>query len=134
MSGMLVGSIMGLSPREIELLAIIIIAVILIVSDLLRPDIVALIVLLALGLTGVLSQDQALSGFSRPAVITIIGLFVITAALERAGIVQWLADRLARMSGTSELRATAVFLLAGAFLSLFMNNIAAGAVLLPAAV
>src|SRR5499427_3822547 len=134
MGAMLAGSVMGLSPREIELLAVIIVAVILIVSDALRPDVVALIVLLVLGLTGVLSQDQALSGFSRPAVITIIGLFVITAALERAGIVQWLADRLARMSGTSELRATAVFLLAGAFLSLFMNNIAAGAVLLPAAV
>src|SRR5262249_61981371 len=104
MSGMLVGSIMGLSPREIELLAIIIIAVILIVSDALRPDLVALIVLLVLGLTGVLSPDQALSGFSRPAVITIIGLFVITAALERAGIVQWLAHRLAQLMRTNEVR------------------------------
>jgi di/tricarboxylate transporter len=131
---MLAGWVMGLTTHEIELLGVIIIAVILIVTDALRPDVVALIVLLVLGLTGVLSQDQALSGFSRPAVITIIGLFVITAALERAGIVQWLADRLARMSGASELRATAVFLIAGAFLSLFMNNIAAGAVLLPAAV
>lgn len=134
MEPMLIGSIIGLSSREVELLAIIIIAVILIVSDALRPDLVAVIVLLALGLTGILSQEEALSGFSRPAVITIIGLSVITAALERAGVVQWLADRLALMSGTSELRATAVFLFAGAFLSLFMNNIAAGAVLLPAAV
>jgi len=59
---------------------------------------------------------------------------VITAALERTGVVQWLADRLAHLSGSDERRTIVVFMGAGAFLSLGMNNIAAGAVLLPAAV
>ena len=124
----------SLSRQEIGLLVILGAAIALIVSNVLRPDVVALLVLLALGLSGILTSQQALSGFSQPAVLTIVGLFVITASLERTGIVQWIADRLARLSGGSELRTIAVFMGAGALLSLVMNNIAAGAVLLPAAV
>jgi di/tricarboxylate transporter len=124
----------SLSSQEIELLIIVGLALALIMSNRLRPDLVALLVLLALGLSGILPPEQALAGFSRSAVIAIVGLFVITAALERNGVVQWLADHLARLSGASEPRMIAVFTLAGAVLSLGMNNIAAGAVLLPAAV
>jgi di/tricarboxylate transporter len=126
--------IVGLHPHEIVLLIIVGIALILILSNRLRPDLVALMVLLALGLSRLLTPEQALAGFARPAVITIVGLFVITAALERTGVVQWLADRLAHLSGTSERRMITVFMGTGALLSLVMNNIAAGAVLLPAAV
>jgi di/tricarboxylate transporter len=122
------------SYQEIELLIIVGLGLALIVSNRLRPDLVALLVLLALGLSGILPAEQALAGFSRSAVLAIVGLFVITAALERNGVVQWLADRLARLGGTEERRIVAVFMLAGALLSLGMNNIAAGAVLLPAAV
>ncbi len=124
----------ALSVSEIELLIIVGIALPLIVSNRIRPDLIALLVLLTLSLSGILSPDQALAGFSRPAVLTIVGLFVITAALERTGVVQWLADRLAHLSGSGEQRMIVVFMGAGAFLSLGMNNIAAGAVLLPAAV
>jgi di/tricarboxylate transporter len=123
-----------LSPSELALLIIVGAALTLIISNWLRPDLVALLVLLALPLSGLLPPEQALAGFSRPAVLTIVGLFVITAALERTGVVQWLADRLAHLSGGSEQQMILVFMGAGALLSLVMNNIAAGAVLLPAAV
>ncbi|HEY1015784.1 MAG TPA: SLC13 family permease, partial [Herpetosiphonaceae bacterium] len=103
-------------------------------SQRLPPDLVGLLALLALGLTGVLTADQALAGFSRPAVMTIIGLFVITAALERTGVVTWIADHLIAVSGSNERHMVLLFMGAGALLSLAMNNIAAGAVLLPAAV
>lgn len=126
--------IVALSPREIELLVIVGIALALILSNRLRPDLVALLVLLALGLGGLLTPEEALAGFARPAVITIVGLFVITATLERTGVVQWLAERLAHLSGSNEQRMITVFMGTGALLSLVMNNIAAGAVLLPAAV
>jgi di/tricarboxylate transporter len=123
-----------LSPQELWLLLIAGVGLTLIVTNRLRPDLVALLVLLGLGISQVLTPQQALSGFSASAVITIVGLFVITSALEQTGAVQWLADRLARLSGTYEGRVVAVFMGAGALLSLVMNNIAAGAVLLPAAV
>lgn len=123
-----------LTLPQLTVLAITILAFVLIISNRLRPDLVALMTLLALGLSGILPPEQALAGFSRPAVLTIVSLFVITAALEQVGVVQWLADRLAQLGGTTELRLIAVFMTAGAILSLVMNNIAAGAVLLPAAV
>ena len=123
-----------LTASELTLLLIAGGTLVLIISNRVRPDIVALMALLALGLSGVLPAEQALAGFSRPAVLTIVGLFVITAALERTGVVLWLADRLATMSGTDERRMLLVFMSAGALLSLVMNNIAAGAMLLPAAV
>ena len=126
--------LVALSTREIELLVIVGLALALILSNRLRPDLVALIVLLALGISGILTPEQAVAGFSRSAVLTIVGLFVITATLEHTGVVQWLADHLAHLSGTNETRMIAVFMGAGALLSLVMNNIAAGAVLLPAAV
>jgi di/tricarboxylate transporter len=123
-----------LSPIEIGLLTIVAIALILIITNRIRADLVAIFVLLGLGLSRILRPEQALAGFSAPAVLTIVGLFVITAALERTGVVLWLSDRLAALSGSDEPRMIAVFMLAGALLSLLMNNIAAGAVLLPAAV
>jgi di/tricarboxylate transporter len=124
----------ALSTSELALLLIAGGGIGLLISNRLRADLVAMLVLLALGLGGLLTPDQALAGFSNRAVLTIVGLFVITAALEQTGVVQWIADRLAQLSGTSEARMVGVFMGAGALLSLLMNNIAAGAVLLPAAV
>lgn len=123
-----------LNGAEIYILLVVGAALALIASGRFAPDLVALLVLLALGLSGVITPRQALAGFSQPAVVTIIGLFIITATLENVGVVQWIADRLARLGGSAELRMVTVFMLAGALLSLLMNNIAAGAVLLPAAV
>lgn len=105
-----------------------------IASGRLRADLVAILVLLALALTGLISPEEALSGFSRSVVITIIGLFMITQALEDTGIVDWIARRLELAGGGSEMRLVILFMAAGSGLSLVMNNIAAGAVLLPAAV
>ena len=105
-----------LSAQAIQLIIIICIAIPLIVSNRIRPDLVALLVLLSLGISRIIAPAQALAGFSQPAVLTIAGLFVITSALERTGVVQWLADRLAHISGGSEQRMIAVFMGAGALL------------------
>ncbi len=126
--------LLSLSVSELYLVAVVGIALILIVSNRISSDLVALLVLLALGLTRIVTPEEALAGFSRPAVITLMGLFVMTDALERTGVVQWMADRLARLGGKTEGRIVMVFMVAGSLLSLGLNNIAAGAVLLPAAV
>ncbi|MEZ4675897.1 MAG: SLC13 family permease [Caldilineaceae bacterium] len=85
-------------------------------------------------LTGIITYQEALSGFSRSVVITIIGLFIITQALEDTGVVQQIAGWLRRLGRGSETRLLTLFMTVGALMSLVMNNIAAGAVLLPAAV
>ncbi|HSS76451.1 MAG TPA: SLC13 family permease [Thermoanaerobaculia bacterium] len=107
-------------------------AVALFLSDWLRPDLVALLVAVALGTTGVLTSEETFSGFSRSAVITLLAIFMLAAGLERTGVTRQVGSLLVRVAGKGEVRQIVVVMLAGAFLSLFMNNIAAAAVLLPA--
>jgi di/tricarboxylate transporter len=108
-------------------------AAILLLTDRVRPDLVALLVMLSLGLTGILTIQEAFSGFSRSAVITIIAIFILAEGLQRGGVTDRMGAWLFRLAGESELRLTGVVTLSGAVLSLFMNNIAAASVLLPAA-
>ena len=107
-------------------------AILLMLSDRLRPDLVALLTALALGLTGVLTVQETFSGFSRSAVIIILSIFVLTDGLKRAGVTDKAGELLLRLAGKSERSLAVAILLAGAGLSLFMNNIAAASILLPA--
>ena len=56
-------------------------AAVLLISEKLRPDLVALMVMVALGLTGLVPADQAFSGFSESPVITILGISIISESL-----------------------------------------------------
>jgi len=113
-------------------LLILVAALILFVTELIPADLVALLVVVALGLTGVLTPAEAFSGFSRSAVITILAIFILASALQRSGVTEQVGNLLLKFGGRSELRLTVLVMVASAFLSLFMNNIAAAAVLLPA--
>lgn len=113
-------------------LAIALAAMALLISDRVRPDLVALLVVVALGMSGVLTPREAFSGLSRGAVITIMAIFILAEGLERTGLIERAGDFLLRVAGKSEPRLVLVVMLAGASLSLVMNNIAAAAVLLPA--
>lgn len=121
------------APIAFIFLLILIVSVLLI-SDKLRPDLVALLLLITLGLTGLVESQDLFSGFSRSAVITIIALFIITDGLERTGATRILGHQLYRLAKGSEARAVLVIMLATATLSLVMNTIAAAAVLLPAVI
>ena len=108
-------------------------AVALLLSDRVRADLVALLVVLALGATGVLTSQESFSGFSRSAVITLLAIFILAEGLERTGITERVGRLLVRLAGAGERRLVLAVMAAGATLSLVMNNIAAAAVLLPAA-
>lgn len=114
-------------------LAILAAAFVLFVSDRVSADVVALLVVVTLAATGVLSPAEAFSGFSRAAVITIISIFIISEALHRSGVTEQAGNLLLKIGGQTEKRLMIAIMLSGAALSLFMNNIAAAAVLLPAA-
>ncbi len=104
----------------------------LLISELLRPDLVALLVLVSLGFTGIVSRADLFSGFSGDAVITIIGISIISAALFQTGVAYHISTTLHDLSGRSEARSILLVMLVSASLSLFMNNIAAVGILLPA--
>jgi len=95
------------------------------------PDVTALLALLALLVTRVLSPTEAFSGFSHPATVTVAAVLVLSAGLERTGIVTYVARRvLAPMAGSELLFTVAVMVLI-ATLSAFINNTAAVAVFIP---
>jgi len=104
------------------------------VTGLMRTDLIGLLVLFLLAISGLVTPQEAFEGFSSPAVITLAGLFVLTAAMNQAGFVHWVAGRIEKLTGRSERRTTAIFVMVGACLSLVVNTAAAGAVLLPAVV
>jgi di/tricarboxylate transporter len=74
---------------------------------------------------------KAVSGLGQPVIITLIALFILTECLEKYGVTRWIANRITTLGGRSEGRLIALFTLVAALLSLVMNNLAAGALLLP---
>ena len=120
-----------MTPAGWTTLAIIALAALLLVTERLRPDLTALLALLALTLTGIVTPDEAFSGFSRSAVITILALFILTHGMERTGLTRWIGQRLIRLARSSERRLLFIVMLTAAGFSVIMNTVAAAAVLLP---
>ena len=100
----------------------------------LRADLVALLSLLALFVTGILTSKQALAGFSDSTVIMVAGLFVVGEGLARTGITAWLGQFFMRQAGDSDVRLMVVVMLGTAVLSAFLSNTGTVAMLLPAVV
>lgn len=100
-------------------------------SQRLRPDRVALLVLAALILLRLVSPGEALSGLSHPATVTVACLFVISAGFEASGLVGYLGDRLLPRGPLSRLALLARIGLVVAPLSAFMRNTTVVAVFLP---
>ena len=115
----------------IALIVILVAAVILLLANRLRPDVIALAVALALGLTGVVTPEESMSGFSHPAVLTLMALFIISQGVTRRGATRLITTTLSRLGQGDETRLLVATMAGSAFLSLFMNNVAAAAVMLP---
>lgn len=115
-------------------LLIIVAAVVLFATEKLRVDVIAMLVLLTLALTGLVTPEQAFSGFSSPAVITVWAVYIVSGALFKTGVTDIIGERIARIAGKSEPKLIAVIMLACGIMSAFMNNIGATAVMLPAVV
>ncbi len=113
------------------ILLILALAVFSFVTDLLRPDLVALLVLSTLAVSGLVSPAEALSGFSSPAVIAIWAMFIISGGLAVTGVADQLGALVMRLAGRSEAGLLTVIMLAAALLSAFMNSVSVVALLLP---
>jgi di/tricarboxylate transporter len=109
-------------------------ALILFISEKLRVDVVALLVLAALILTDLVTIEEAFSGFASPAVVTVWSVFIISGALYRTGVADSLARAVLRLAGRDPLRLTVVIMVTVGVMSAFMNNIGAVAIMLPAVV
>ena len=113
--------------------AILAVTIALFVSDRLRLDLVALLSMLALVLTGILTPAEALTGFSDPVVVMIAGLFVIGGGLSRTGVAGRVGGAIGAVAGTSRAGLTAMLMLGTGALSAFMSSTGTVAVMLPVA-
>lgn len=110
---------------------ILLLAIILFLTEALPMDLVAVLTLLSLTLAGIVTPVEALSGFSEPAVITIISFFVISAALFSTGVIEAIGHRLSQVAGESAVRLLVVTMLTAAAIAAFLSNVATTAVLMP---
>ncbi len=115
-------------------LGILTVSLILFVTEVIRMDVVALLVLGALAVTGLVTSDQAFSGFSNSAVITVWAMFILSEGLTRTGIADIIGSQVMRVAGNTEIQLIVVIMLTGAILSAFMNNIGVAALMLPVVV
>ncbi|WP_312919225.1 SLC13 family permease [Stutzerimonas nitrititolerans] len=96
-----------------------------------RMDVVALLAMVALPLSGVIGVNEALAGFSDPSVVLIAALFVIGNGLVRTGIAYRLGDWLMRSAGSSETRLLILLMLAVAGLGSVMSSTGVVAIFIP---
>ena len=120
---------------EISLVLLILgVAIILFASERLRVDVISMMVLLTLLLTGLLTTEEAFSGFSNPAVITVWAIYIVSASLTLTGVADFIGQRILHVAGANEWRLIFFIMLTVGTMSAFMNNIGATAVLLPAVI
>ncbi len=101
------------------------------VSERVRIDVSAMLILLALVVTGVLDSDQALSGFASEPAIIVAAVFVISGALAATGITEHIGQWIGRAAGKSEARAIAVTMPAVAAMASFTHHVMVTAMMLP---
>ncbi|MBS1271152.1 MAG: Sodium-dependent dicarboxylate transporter SdcS [Candidatus Marinimicrobia bacterium] len=119
---------------DILILVIIIVgAIILFVSEIFPIDLVAGLILGSLLLTNLISMDQALSGISNPATVTIAAMFVLSFGLSKTGAINYLGNRIIHYTDGNVARIFVIFLMVASLISGFINNTAAVAVFLPMA-
>lgn len=115
-------------------LIILTVAIVLFITEWIRLDVVAIGVVVALMLTGILSTAEGLAGFSNSAVITITALFVVGGGIMQTGLAGAIGRRILAVAGRSQTRLLVVIMGAVSFMSGFMSNTGTVAVLLPAIV
>lgn len=116
------------------LLGIILFALAAFIREWLPMDVVSLMCLGLLLLFGLVTPEESISGFSNPAVITVLMMFILSASLVDSGLVTRLAYRISDWSGGGRWKPALLLLLLAGVTSAFLNNTAAVAVLMPVAI
>jgi di/tricarboxylate transporter len=119
-------------------MAIVVLAVILFVTELLRVDVVALLVLTMLGLLiylpgidRLIEPDLLFSGLSSNAVVSIIAVMILGAGLDKTGVMDQVARAILRYGGRTESRIVTLVSGTAALVSSFMQNVGAASLFVP---
>ncbi len=107
-------------------------AIFLFVSELVRPDITAIIIMVVLAWTGLIEVTQAFSGFSSNAVVSIMAVMIMGYGIDRSGIMNVVSEKITKAAGTSQKKILTLVSGTVGIISSFMQNIGATALFLPA--
>ena len=121
----------GIEANQIYLFVILAGAAILLFTEWIRIDLTAILIIAALGLTGVLDAEGALSGFSSEPAIILAAMFVLSGALFHTGLSERLGNRIKLLAGNSYGRIILVVMPSVALLSAFVGHVALTAIMLP---
>lgn len=120
-----------MTPQILFVLAIAAIAIVLFTTEYLEAEVTALLTMTILIVSGILSIEEGLSGFSHVATITVFALLILSLGLQSTGLVYYMGDKLEAFTGESEWRIYVMIVLVVGFLSAFMNNTAVVAIFMP---
>ena len=115
----------------ITTLIILALSAIFFVNGKLRSDLVALCALVLLIVFNILTPEEALSGFSNPIVIMMVGLFVVGGAIFKTGLAKMISSKILRLAGKSELKLFILIMMVTAFIGAFVSNTGTVALMLP---
>ena len=112
-------------------LIILLITIILFITEAFRVDVIAILVMLTLAWTGLITPSEAFSGLSSNAVIAVIAVMIIGYGLEQSGVMQKITRPLMEAAGKNEKKLTAILSLSAGAVSALMQNIGVIALFLP---
>jgi di/tricarboxylate transporter len=115
-------------------LGIILISLLLFASEKLRVDLIALLVLLAVGLLHLIDPDRIFDGFANPAVVTVWAVYIVSGGLFKTGVAKSIGRAILKFGGKNEARLISIIMVTCGVISAFVNNVGATAMLMPAMV
>jgi di/tricarboxylate transporter len=121
----------GLNPEQVFFLLILTAAIVLFITEWIRSDLVAVMVVVALYVTRVLDPRDALSGFSSEPAIVVAAIFVLSGAMRATGFSDTIGSWIGRLAGTSLTRAIVVIMPSVALLSAFTHHVTTTAMMVP---
>jgi di/tricarboxylate transporter len=120
-----------MSFEVILVLIIICGAIVLFATEVISIDLIAMVIMVVLMLTGLVTPAEGTSGFSNSATVTVLALLIISAGLQATGAVNLLGRYLIKLIGKSSRRALFVILVVAGILSAFINNTAVVVIFMP---
>lgn len=115
----------------VQVLIILLLTAVLLMWGRIRSDVVALCSMVALVLTGVITPEEGLAGFSNSVVIMIAGLFIVGGAITQTGLARLISNKVLSLAGESELRLFYLVILVTIIVGLFVSNTGTVAILMP---
>jgi di/tricarboxylate transporter len=121
----------GLEMQQVSFIIILIVAFALFITERLRNDLVAILIILALSFTGLLTAEEALAGFSSEPAMIVAAIFVLGAALKQTGVSETIGTWIGRFTGQTYYQAVGVIMPTVALLSAFTHHLTTTAFMMP---